>query len=358
MKTLYLHIGQHKTGSTSIQKVLFNNREKLANENFSFFTVDQKNEIIQSGNSNCWVSLNRENIKSFGYINSPKELAFNLAQLPHNVIMSAENLSWIFHKEPLIEFKEELSKYFDKIIIIVYIRRQDKQIISHYQESSKQYMKPASVLYGSEPQAIPNYNEKHRLYLDYNQRISIWGDAFGDDNMVIRVFDKKSLYQGDAVLDFLNLLGIKNISSSMHKNVSMGFEKTKLNHIFNSINLNPALRVIIKKNLDNRGKMLPSKEVALDYYLNYKESNKKLNQRFKINELEYIFDDDFSIYSEKPMDRWSEESANQAIKNMLCALNDADIIILHKSSKLGRVYLILKKIQNKIVRLFNRRSEK
>ncbi|MBN2825779.1 MAG: hypothetical protein JXQ76_10665, partial [Campylobacterales bacterium] len=216
MKTLYIHIGQHKTGSTSLQQVLFDNREKLTQENFSFFAVDQKNEIIQNGNSNCWVSLNKENIKSLGCIDSPKELAFNLAQLPDDVIISAEHFSWIFHKEPLIEFKEELSKYFDKIIIIVYIRRQDKQIISHHQQASKCKNSPARFVYGDDLKAIPAYHETHRLYLDYNKRIGMWGDVFGDDNMMIRVFDTKSLYQGDIVLDFLNLLNIKSISSSMH----------------------------------------------------------------------------------------------------------------------------------------------
>lgn len=93
-----------------------------------------------------------------------------------------------------------------------------------------------------------------------------------------------------------------------------------------SLGMRNDLRKIINQNLDNNGKLMPSKEEAKNFYLRYKESNKKLNERFKINKLEYIFDEDFSMYSDTSMDVWTEESANQAIIHILQSINDLQAI--------------------------------
>lgn len=327
MKKIYIHTGQHKTGTTSLQQMLFDNRLKLnEEENISFFTTDTKNRVIKNGNTCCWIKINKRNVENDASIVSPEVLAQNLAKLPNDVIMSAECFSWIFDKQELLRFKEELSKFFDEIIIIVYIRRQDKQIVSLYQQRSKKHRPPSNFFYGNEPTAIPMYNKNLDYYFDYNKRISKWGDVFGDDNIIIRVFDKKTLYKGDIVSDFCNLLNIKNITSSMKKNVSNGFEKTKVSHLMSSLGMRNDLRKIINQNLDNNGKLMPSKEEAKNFYLRYKESNKKLNERFKINKSEYIFDEDFSMYSDTSMDVWTEESANQAIIHILQSINDLQAI--------------------------------
>jgi len=323
MKKIYIHTGQHKTGTTSLQQMLFDNRLKLNEEdNMSFFTTDTKNKLIQNGNTCCWIKTSKRNVENDASIVSPEILAKKLAKLPNDVIMSAECFTWIFDTQELLRFKEELSKFFDKIIIIVYIRRQDKQIVSLYQQRSKKRRPPSNFFYGNEPTAIPTYNKNLDYYFDYNKRISKWGDVFGEDNVIIRVFDKKTLYKEDIVSDFCNLLNIKNITSSVNKNISNGFEKTKISHLMSSIEMRNDLRKIINKNLDNNGKLMPSKEEAKNFYLRYKESNKKLNERFKINKSEYIFDEDFSMYSDFPMDVWTEESANQAIIHILQSIND------------------------------------
>ena len=323
MKTIYIHTGQDKTGTSSLQQMLFDNRLKLSEENnVSFFTADMKGRLIKYGNTCGWIKIDKRNIKNDASIVSPEILAQNLAKLPHDVIMSAECFSWIFDKKELIRFKEELSKFFEKIIIITYIRRQDKQIISLYQQRSKKRRPPSNFFDDNESTAIPTYNKNLDYYFDYNKRISIWGDVFGDDNVIVRVFDKKTLYKGDIVSDFCNLFNIKNITSSINKNVSNGFEKTKISHLMSSLGMRNNLRKIINQNLDNSGKLMPSKEEAKTFYLRYKDSNKKLNERFKINRLENVFDEDFSMYSDFPMDRWTEESANQAIIHILQSIND------------------------------------
>ena len=185
MKKIYIHTGQDKTGTSSVQQMLFDNRLKLNEENnISFFTTDIKNRLIKYGNSCCWIKIDKRNVKNDASIVSPEILAQNLAKLPNDVIMSAECFAWIFDKKELLIFKEELSKFFDKIIIIVYIRRQDKQIISLYQQRSKKHRPPSNFFDDKESIAIPTYNENLDYYFDYYKRISRWGDVFGDDNII------------------------------------------------------------------------------------------------------------------------------------------------------------------------------
>lgn len=341
MKKIYIHTGQQKTGTSSLQRVLYENRSKLNEEGFSFFTIDPQNRVIKDGNTGSWIQMEKRNAKDDATIVSPDVLAKKLAELPHDVIISTEWFTWIFNEQELIKFKEELSKFFNKIIIVVYIRRQDQQIISFYQQLSKKCRADSSFFNESEPVAMPIYNKNLDYYFNYNERISRWGNVFGNENIIIRVFDRKTLYQGDIVKDFCHLLKIKNIPSSVNENISNGFEMTKVSHLMSKVKMREDLRIRIEKNLDNSGKLMPSREEAKKFYLKYKESNKQLNERFKINDSEYIFNDDFSMYSDLPMDRWTEESANQAIKHILQSVNDLKAIDYFK---LG-IKSLLKKVQ-------------
>lgn len=62
---------------------------------------------------------------------------------------------------------------------------------------------------------------------------------------------------------------------------------------------------------------MPAKRDALEYYENYRESNKALNHRFRIAERGSIFDEEFDLYPEEATDVWDEEAANEAIVAIL-----------------------------------------
>ena len=86
--------------------------------------------------------------------------------------------------------------------------------------------------------------------------------------------------------------------------------------------MNKYLKSIVTVNLDNSGKLLPSKDQAKEFYSNYINSNKKLNMKFSINKnIDSIFSEDFSMYPDTKKDIWTEDSANQAILNILKAFN-------------------------------------
>lgn len=322
-KTLYLHIGNHKTGTTSIQHALVDNRDFLGANNISFFSEHIKGKDLKTGNTSAWVFVDPKQVKNGvgSYVKEVNKLASKLSNLPHNtVIMSAESFSFIFEKQVIENLYQALKQYFDEIKIIVYLRRQDEQIISHHQQESKGHNGTGVLFFGTDCHAIPQDIEHHRYYMDYYMRISLWADIFGDDNIIVKDFDKNTLKDHDVVADFFSIFHLSIPQKKTYiLNESNGFEKTKIGHLLNRYIQSRQLRHYLFSYLSNEGKMLPSKSQAQEYYKHFLESNKKLKKRFGIQ-----FNENFDKYPDTNQDIWNEDTANLAIANLLIAINDYD----------------------------------
>lgn len=323
MKTLYLHIGSHKTATTSIQNAFYQHQEILGQHGYSFFTESSSGRTLSSGNTSDWIDCDHEALRNGygGKLHQPETLFEKLSAKPGNVIMSAEHFSWLFNADEINMIRQHAQKNFNNIKIIIYLRRQDKLVISHHQQASKGANLPAFGYYSGDSFAIPKSRANYDEYLDYNKKITLWADAFGTENISIRILEKNNLHGEDAVIDFFNLLGIKDDIQSLTVNESNGFERTKVGHLV-SQHLPPSpLAHLIRKGADNSGKLLPSRSEAIEFYSRYIDSNKALNRTYKISETDDIFDNDFSFYPEAAQDTWTEDSANRAITNILHSIS-------------------------------------
>ncbi|MEZ9835555.1 hypothetical protein AB4341_18795 [Vibrio breoganii] len=321
MKKLFLHIGSHKTGTTSIQKSLSIYSDKL----------DKAGLFFLPGNS---ANLFRDKSKGFdeifcgyGAVIDKDFIRNNLSKIEFREknIISSEFFSWLFDINEITKLKEVLSEIFDEVTVISYIRRQDYQLISHTQQSSKSLSIFNGLYYSGGSLSIPNRLDNYDGYLDYNKRLGNWAAVFGHKNILIKVFDRSAMKNGDIVEDFY---GIFNISALPIPpvNESNGFERTKIGHLLNQSKLKGTLRQIILYGADNSGKQLPSRNQAREVYARYRYSNTELNRKFNISKnYESIFDDDFSMYPDKSKDIWTEDSANQAFINLFNALSDIDV---------------------------------
>ena len=191
---LYLHIGGHKTGSTSIQNFLRKNAEKL----LEFYDVKTafKGEInlkLFIDNKLGKYLIKQINLQRLSSSNNKK------------AIISKENLFWLNDINEILKLSKPLYKQSKIVKIICYIRRQDQLAISHKQTGTR--FKHASDAYGHEPYALPeNISNLIKSYMDYNSKINMWADVFGEKNMIIHPFEKEQLVENDVVLDFLNIL--------------------------------------------------------------------------------------------------------------------------------------------------------
>lgn len=315
-RTLYLHIGSHKTGTTSIQKFLAANRGRLAEIGFAYAAgqnginlggVFGKTPVGSDGADNSNGAMNRRR----------KMIVDMLTQtdMP-NVIGSSESFSYLFDPDPIAHWKEALAPHFQTIRIISYLRRQDTLAVSHHQEGATPQHKPAIKLYGYSPTALPEPNDLQDRYMDYATRIGHWADVFGDAAVRLRVYDRAMLKGGDAVADFLDLLGIADTGFDFtdEQNVSMGFYQAKIGHILNEVIDQQQAKMSVMSRLPSTAKLMPKRADAVRFAERFRDSNRRLNARFHLGAAEDPFSGDFSSYPEEGNELWSEETTNQAIR--------------------------------------------
>lgn len=347
MKKLVLHIGNHKTGTSTLQLTLKQNEAGLKRQGFSFFQENPDGTISKEGNSSHWVSFENQNPLTASVVDG---LALAASKLPGTVIVSTEELSWLFKKENIQSFHDELLKYFSTIEVICYLRRQDQHAISHYQQACKNPFWKTFNYFGNSIAALPEYQDHLQLYFDYYTRISTWSEIFGKNNIVLRVYDKEHLYKESVVDDFAKQLGLVFEERLKNTNISYSVDKTKINHLMNTVGVDPKNRFGINTRFKEGQKPLPSQDQAIKFYNYFKESNKNLNKQFRLTDDEFLFNDDFSFYPEKSNYEWTEDRANEAIKNILLEVKKT-------SERVDKLNLDKAGLQENIERLKNQKSQ-
>ena len=314
-RKLILHIGLHKTGSTSIQAALKKYKDKLIKNNIYpyDFNLDRSEKKICT-------------LNEFAKIKHQDKILENITKIKQeSILISAENLYHYSNKNKIQNLKKKLDNYFFKIKIIIFIRRQDKHTISYFQQRAK-FNLSFGIYDKKKDFKISNFLKKDlSAYFNFNKTLKAWEDVFGTDNLTVKSFEKNDLYLNNLIKDFFNNLDIDvPIQDAQIKNPSNGLVKTKILFLMNKNNIShdSSIRKTIAKNIDNSGKMLPSKKQAQEFYEKYRESNRLLNERFKISKNPYIFDDNFSMYPDVANDTWNEENANQAILNILTGVKE------------------------------------
>ena len=193
MNKLILHIGRHKTGTSSLQRFLHINRDRLeslgvyypvsgaapiahhyiaryfnrrANERFSESEREKHSQAFQNlmhevENRSGTVLLSSEGFQNC----NPKSLARGIAS--------------------------------DEIQIFVYIREQVDYLISAYQQKVHATNYTASLEEFSEG-----------FFVNYDVFLRRWEEVYGKSNIKVRIYSRSYLKDGDIVSDFCQNIGI------------------------------------------------------------------------------------------------------------------------------------------------------
>lgn len=303
-KTLYIHIGYHKTGTTSIQIFFWDNRSFFNKQGLLY------PEIGLSGATHAQFALclpgNRnEIIKKISTVNVTKAenpYAFYQGKLSLNlykelgeeinktkctkILLSSECfLEWI---EPKI-IKEHLSKYCEcDVKIIVYLRRQDLWIQSVF----NQVVKDPYMRYANSIDDLPQISN-----LDYFETLSEWESQFGIDNIIVRSYEESLQQVNGTISDILNVLELEDDVNYHYpvknvKNIGLTSWQIKILHSLN-INLSKdELFQVVLKLFEKQNLELPIKHsLYLDYekanelYNSYLDSNINLANKFRNGKL-------------------------------------------------------------------------
>lgn len=192
MKTVYLHIGFGKTGTSSVQLFSFNNREKLIELGLLYPTTGLS-------------PYAHHDLAPYQTIEMPGEigalykiLVEEIARSHVNrVLISSENFCFL-EKSHVVKIKEFLSVYHVKIIF--YVRNQVKLIEStflQWQREGWQY-----------ENSIERFYNEHKASFDFSLRIQPWIEEFGIDSIIVRVYDSRTI-GGDTCLDVMKILGVE-----------------------------------------------------------------------------------------------------------------------------------------------------
>lgn len=322
-RTLFLHIGSHKTGTTALQRGLHHNRALLRTCGVTFVAESTAAHL----HSFLGPRPNAPFLPDGFQVLDADGLATRLALAEtETVLASSENFSFFFTRPAVQALAQTLRAQFDTIRIVCYLRRQDRHAVSHHQEGAKPHRAVEGLLWGHAPTALPAPSAIHDLYLDYDRRLGLWADVFGDDAMIIRPYDRKTLKDGDIFADFLSVVGLSEagLQPVGDHNTSLGAAQTKTGHLMNSLNVAGKTADAILDRIPPEGRLLPSAAEAMAFQSRYDAGNRRLNQRFGITAEPGLFDTDYSDYPTQATNDWTEDDATSALLAVLTQLTEVN----------------------------------
>ena len=207
---LIVHIGTEKTGTSSIQNALFENKDLLFKAGFYFSQCGGNRNNIQFPFScmhydrededhyftNNGITINQQRAKYYNDLKHKFADEVKALKNIHTVIISSEHFhSLLVNVQEVETFKALLGNMFSSIKIVCYLREQVTTCISHYSTRIKtgDSDKLSTFIKRCSPQN-PYYN-----YLDLLDR---WSAVFGKSNLIVDLFDKKTLKNNDIIDDF------------------------------------------------------------------------------------------------------------------------------------------------------------
>ena len=211
MKTIYLHIGQPKTGTSSIQLFCARNRDYLRQNGVSyeympyeyrgsrrernarFLTCDLRDE-----KGNVIPRAREERV--------PEALELVKKQLEEydSVFLTDERLwnhFFDFGFETLQMVKEFADANNYRLCILAYLRTQDKWLLSLYRQRIQMGYRE-----GDFESMITS--EAPKWQADYWTQLEGIAGVVGEENMIVRVYDRSLFPEGRIEEDFLQALGL------------------------------------------------------------------------------------------------------------------------------------------------------
>ena len=205
---VFLHIGIPKTGTTAIQKFLWNNREVLI----------QKNVIYNPFDGICHHSLTKAFInRDYSSINSIKCDIDKYLYKKYYYVLSSEMFSirpfhdrfknaWkhgLLYDYSMSEYEDVTGMYIDSIYrafkdydvtVVMFVRRQDDFVESFYRQMIKSYIRIDPI----------NFLEQIYPFINYWANVLLWKRYFPTATVDVCRYETEN---GGSVSKFLSLLG-------------------------------------------------------------------------------------------------------------------------------------------------------
>jgi len=296
-----VHIGTEKTGTTSIQKYLHENRKKLRSAGLHF--LHSAGETNNRALPAYCMSDSRvdEFYREMGIFTPQEREAFRagfirdfdkeLRTLPasiHTVVISSEHFhSRIRLEEELDNVHSLLSRYFDEIRIICYLREQAATCISYYST----HLKAGGL------QSFSHFLKRctpDDYYYNYHAMLLNWERRFGRAALEVALFSPDHFLNGDLLDDFTARLD-RRLVGRLKRKIRIENESLSPGGQVLALALNRAVpvreasrevvalhnqcKMLIYERLRGRGQQ-PDAAVCATIFEAFRESNEALRQKF------------------------------------------------------------------------------
>ncbi|MPB20691.1 hypothetical protein YN63_004840 [Campylobacter coli] len=373
--TIYVHIGTVKTGTTTIQKFLYLNRKQLLKHGFHHPQIfDQRDYwLIVPALKNLKNNLNSKILQ-----NKVIDFCKDIVADKKNIISSEALSHRLISLEDIYFFYQFLHKMgFSKIYIVIYFRDILDVLCGLHNTQLKIGYQTALAL-----QTV-DLNQEGKSICNYRQTIENWGEVFGRENLIVRLFDKDEFYQGDLLKDFIHSIGLEwddefIIPPKQNESLDLlGIEllrkiNRRLFPFFENGDKNPIrgdLRLFCEKHFTSKDfhlKFQPPKEVVQSYIDYFEESNEWVRKEFFPHKERLFPKKNLSNYKEnyelkemKPeyWDKIAEfiadivKTKNQNIADKTNIIQNKDKIITDQTTQIKSLQVNIKDSEVKLVQI-------
>ncbi len=211
---IYLHIGTHKTGSTSLQRFLSDNSKALRHHGYELYTGCMQNPMNHIELHLYALNDNRDTFAKYNFPSlelgtpfrtSVQELIHGFLRSssePHQ-IFTGESLSWLRFDAELIRLKNLVKCPPSTVKVILYLRNK-KDFLNSYE---KQIYKKRNRYASSNKESVL-YIQDDTWLIDYDWLISIYEKHFDPENLVILDYDQEMQNYNNIIPSFLQVLNI------------------------------------------------------------------------------------------------------------------------------------------------------
>ena len=237
-KTIYLHIGMPKAGSTSIQRFLYNNREKLKEFGILYPIIPNDNDE-KDYNIAEYINFRKIDKK---IITQGLEFynEFFKNEVIDKVLKNDEAFEFcdkIIFSDELLFYKKDCINMFDvmrengfEVKVMVCFRSPVDYLASLWQENLKPYLDNFTTPIDK---FLFNASANYELILDFIKKL-------GKENVIVLPFGKKYWKNGNLIEDFMSALGVENFeeaASAPKKNSSYNRYVCDFSLVLKSFNL-------------------------------------------------------------------------------------------------------------------------
>lgn len=312
MKTLYIHIGTPKTGTTSLQHFCTENAKLFEEQAYCYPIFPHKFKYINIMRNGFFLSYkgydenkNRNQMEEAKFFRQGMDFILDNFQKFDNIILSDEAIWNVVFKRGKTDLWERLKKEADEhdyvIKVVVYLRRQDSLATSWW----NQKIKIGKRVYSKD--SWENFvKDPTKFELEYYDSLKFIEKFVEKENIIVRRFGRQYFKNGSIFEDFIDAVGMRYSShfviSEGQRNVSLVGNTHEIKRILNTI---PDLRdqdnkffrsIVIdmsEQRPDLKKETMFSPEEALKFMEQYREGNRKIMKEY-FGKDEDLFDMDFS----------------------------------------------------------------